>query len=229
MSQLKRFFQNVTRDETPSTGAADFQRLPKLEVESHLTVSQYGPFTLSEAIRPSFDLRIIPREGFRHDRYRDEQARTSIPVLMASVSAERLFETFIELLEPLGDVVDVVLETSHRRSGDGHADFYRDRIDRPILESYLYEYEDLFMDDGCTGIAALNPSVPFEVQLDEHKMLIVYAEELEPFEQILRSRGIRQDESIRFLTEAEHVHTTRDEYYRRFRELQSILGIDEDF
>lgn len=229
MGQLKRFFRNVIRDESPSTGGTDFQRLPKLEVESHLTVSQYGPFTLSEAIRPSFDLRIVPREGYRHDRYRDEQARTSIPVLMASVSAERLFETFIDLLEPLGDVVDVVLETSHRRSGDGHADFYREQIDLPILKSYLYEYEDMLMDDGCTGIAVLNPTVPFEVQFDEHKMLIVYAEDLRPFERIFQYRGIRRDDSIRFLTEAEHVHSTRDEYYRQFRELQSILGIDEGF
>ena len=41
-----------------------------------------------------------------------EQAAS--PVLMAAASHEILFELFMELLEPLGDEVDVVLETSRR-------------------------------------------------------------------------------------------------------------------
>lgn len=227
MGHLKRFFRNVLRDENLSMGGSDFERIPKLEIESHLTVARYGDFTLTEAVRPSFDLRIVPRQGYRHDRYRDEQSRTSIPVLMASVSVEHLFDTFIELLDPLGCQVDVVLETSHRRSGQGHCDLYREQIDLPILKSYLYDFEDLILNDGCTGIAVLNPSIPIEVQFDEHKMLIVYAEDVRPFERIFRRHDVTRNEGMRFLTEAEHVHTTRSEYLHGFRRLRTTLGIDE--
>lgn len=228
MGHLKRFFRNVLRDDSLSMSGGDFERIPKLEIESHLTVARYDEFSLTEAVRPSFDLRIVPRQGYRHDRYRDEQSRASIPVLMASVSSEHLFDTFIELLDPLGPQVDVVLETSHRRSGEGHADLYREQIDLPILKSFLYDFEDMLLNDGCTGVAVLNPNIPFEVQFDEHKMLIVYAEDLREFEKILQRRGIRCDQKMRFLTEAEHVHTTRDEYYRSFRQLQTTLGIDDE-
>jgi putative heme degradation protein len=86
----------------------------------------------------------------------------------------------------------------------------------------------MLLNDGCTGVAVLNPSIPFEVQFDEHKMLIVYAEDLHQFENILKQHNIPRNEAIRFLTEAEHIHSTRDEYFQRFHELQTTLGIDEE-
>ena len=97
---------------------------------------------------------------------------------MAAVSKEQLFETFMDLLDPLGSVVDVVLETSHNRDSRGHTDLYREHIDMPVLKSILWEYEDLLVNDGCTGLAVLNPGVPQEIQFDEHKLLIVYGDEL---------------------------------------------------
>lgn len=228
MGHLKRFYQNVLRDQSFSLGGNGFERIPKLEVESHMTVDRYGEFALTEAVRPSFDLRIVPEQGYRLDRYQDEQTGSSIPVMMASVSSDALFDTFIELLDPLGYLVDVVLETSHRRSMEGHADLYREQIDLPILKSFLYDFEEMLLNDGCTGIAVLNPAIPIEVQFDEHKLLIVYAEDMEPFEKILRRRGVMKRNTLRFITEAEHIHTSRDTYLRRFHELQTVLGIDEE-
>lgn len=228
MSYLKRFFKNVLREESFSLMGSELDRIPKLEIESHMTTAHYGSFCLTEAIRPSFDLRIVPEQGYRHDHYRDEQTGCSMPVLMVAVSSEQLFDTFLDLLDPLGFQVDVVLETSHRRALGGHADLYREQIDLPILKSFLYEFEDMLLNDGCTGVAVLNPAIPIEVQFDEHKMLIIYAEDTRPFEKILQQRSIPRNNSLRILTEAEHVHTSRDEYYRMFLELQSTLGIDEE-
>ncbi len=228
MGSLKRFYRNVLSNASYTMSGGDFERIPKLEIESHLSVATYGEYTLTDAVRPSFDLRIVPRQGYRRDVFRDESSRTSVPVLIASVSAERLFDTFIELLNPLGQVVDVVLETSHRYSGGKHEDLYRERIDLPILKSFLYDFEEMLLNDGCSGIAVLNPSIPLEVQFDEHKMLIVYAEKPGVFEKILARNGIHRNESLRFLTEAEHIHSTKDEFMRQFRELQTTLGIDEE-
>ena len=108
-----------------------------------------------------------------------------MPVLAASVSAERLFEVLMDLLDPLGDEVDVVMESSHESEPGAHADLYREHMDTVILKSTLYDFEPLLLHDGCTGLAALNPNGPMEVQFDEHKLLFVYANDLEPFEQIL--------------------------------------------
>jgi len=228
MGFLKRFFRNVFREGSLSPTEIGLDRIPRLELESHLTVARYGEFMLTDAVRPSFDLRIVPKQGYRHDRYRDEQSRTSVPVLMASVSKEQLFDTFFDLLDPLGNVVDVVLETSHRRSYGEHSDLYRERIDLPILKSYLCEFEEMLLNDGCTGIAVLNPSIPMEVQFDEHKMFIVYAEKLAAFERVFAERGIACNERMRFLTEAEHIHSTKDEFIELFQHFQMTLGIDEE-
>ena len=111
-------------------------------------------------MRPSYDLQVVPRQGYRHDVYRDEESRARVPVLMAAATKERLFETFMDLLDPLGFEVDVVLETSHNRSNRGHVDLYREHIDLPVLKSILWDFEELLLNDGCTGIAVLNPGVP---------------------------------------------------------------------
>ena len=73
----------------------------------------YGRFTLTEAIRPGWQLDIVPRAGYRHDAYVDPSSGTRMPALVAAASVETLFETFLELLEPLGGTVDVIVESSH--------------------------------------------------------------------------------------------------------------------
>ena len=226
MGFLKKFFTNVFPDQLPVHHAGGFQQLSEEELETHLSVAQYGDFELSDAVRPSYTLEVVPSEGFRHDVYRDEENRANVPVLMAAVTKSRLMESFMSLIEQLGEVVDVVLETSHGQPSHGHTDLYREYIDMPILQSTLWDFEDLLVNDGCTGIAVLNPSIPQEVQLDEHKLLIVYGKDLQPYEKILKTGRVPCREDIRFITEAEHVHSTCERYVEQFDELKMRLGMD---
>ncbi len=227
MGFLKRFFRNVFRDGQTHQAASSFEQLSEAQLEAHLAVDRYGDFVLTEAIRPAYDLQVVPSQGYRHDMYRDEQSHASVPVLMGAASKHQLFEVFMELIEPLGTEVDVVLETSHNRDANGHADLYREHIDVPVLKSILWDFEDLLMNDGCTGIAVLNPAVPLEVQFDEHKLLICYGHDLHAFEEIFRSHSVPCKDQMKFITEAEHVHSSTEEYLERFEELKMQLGMDE--
>ncbi len=229
MGFLKKFFSNVFHDEAEGAGASAFEQLSEEQLEAHLGVARYGEFVLTEAVRPSYDLKVVPRQGYRHDVYKDEETKSRVPVLMAAASKEQLFHTFMDLLDPLGFEVDVVLETSHHRKSRDHVDLYREHIDLPVLKSVLWEYEDLLLNDGCTGIAVLNPGVPLEVQFDEHKLLIVYGNELEEFERALTDGDLECDDKIKFITEAEHVHSTSEAFYRQFQELTTRLGMDSVF
>jgi hypothetical protein len=103
---------------------------------------------------------------------------------------------------------------------------YREHIDTVILKSNLYDYEELLLNDGCTGLAALNPAGPMEVQFDEHKLLFVYAHDLDAFEAILIEHGLQRDDTLKFISEAEHLHSTDDVYREKFDELRYRLGID---
>lgn len=227
MGFLKQFFVNVFEDESQAQVAAGFNRLSENQLEAHLAVSRYGDFELSDAIRPSYNLEVVPSAGFRHDVYRDPETHATVPVLMAAITRPRLMETFIDLLAPLGEVVDVVLETSHSRQSNGHTDLYREQIELPILQSVLWDFEDLLVNDGCTGIAVLNPNIPQEVQLDEHKLLLVYGHNLTPYESLLIDAHLNCREEMKFITEAEHVHSTTERFIREFDELKIRLGMDD--
>ena len=228
MGFLKKFFTNVFEEGTTTQSASSFEQVSEEQLEAHLEVARYGDFMLTDAVRPSYDLKITPEQGYRHDAYSDVESNSNVPVVMASASKEIVFELFMEMLEPLGQVVDVVLETSHHHQGSGHADLYREHIDAPVLKSVLWDYEDLLINDGCTGIAVLNPGIPQEVQFDEHKLLIAYGEPLSTFEQILENRNVPRMDRMKFITEAEHVHSSSDDYGQQFDELRIRLGMDAD-
>jgi hypothetical protein len=197
------------------------------QLAAHLRVDRYGDFALTDAIRPAPHLPIVPREGYRLDVYRDAKARVQVPVLAASVSREKLFDVFLELLDPLGPVVDVVLETSHHSRSASHQDLLREGIDLPVLASHLCEFEDLLLNDGCTGVAVISTLGPMEVQFDEHKLLVVYAEDLEPFEGVLRQAGVRRDEGLKLLTEGEHLHSSDPRFRDQFEQLCCRVGVAE--
>ena len=226
MGFLKRMIKsNVREGRGPSPGSS-FRDLDDDSLETHLNIARYGGFVLTDAVRPSYDLQVVPRAGYRFDTYVDEATGVRIPVLMAAVSREQLFDVFLDLLTPLGEQVDLVLETSHARDGRGHDDLHRERIDLPVLKSILCDYESVLLDDGCLGLAALNPAQPLEVQFDEHKLLIIYGRDLEVFEAILMNHGLQRDDELKFITEAEHVHSSCDEFEQDVECLKRRLGVE---
>jgi hypothetical protein len=197
------------------------------QLANHLQEDRYGDFWLTDAIRPSLTRQVVPSEGYRIEMYRDSGAGITVPVLAAAVSRERLFDVFLELLEPLGEVVDVVLETSHDTDGNSHRDLFREDIDLPVLKSHLCDSEQLLLHDGCTGVAVISKTAPMEVQFDEHKLLVVYARDLEPFERILQEAGVKRDDHMKLITEGEHLHSTDPRYLSAFEQLCYRLGVGE--
>lgn len=182
------------------------------------------PCRLTDAIRPAANSAVPLVEGYRLDTFRGRPG-LRIPALAAAVSSDRLFDVFLQLLAPLGEVVDVVLETSHGNTADRHRDLRRTHIDRPVLESYFCEFEDLLLNDGCTGVAVVASGRPMEVQFDEHKLLVCYARNTKPFRRILRAAGISRRQDMRLISEAAHLHHTRPPDARQFRDLALRLGV----
>ncbi len=228
MGFLKRILRSGNGDEVNQVvSEGSFESLTDEELQVHMGINSYGAFDLTDAVRPSYDLQIVPRQGFRFDEYVDESSGSRTPVIMAAATRHKIIDLFLELLDPLGNVVDVVLETSHQ-SGGQHQDLYRDHIDMPVLKSTLLDHEDLVLHDGCTGIAVINPRKRQEVQLDEHKLLIIYGRPLDQFESLLIDADIYPEKGMRFITEAEHVHSSSERFFDEFNVLKNRLGMDGD-
>lgn len=196
-------------------------------LSAHLSVCSYGDFTLTDAVRPGAGLPVLPRQGYRTDVYRDRAAKLRLPMLSAAVSAERLFDTFLALIEPLGEEVHVVLESSHGEAADDHTDLRRSGIDRPVLASHFCDFEELLTHDGCTGVAVMASHAPIEVQFDEHKLFHIYSPDLKPFRRVLRAHGVRRRAQLPLISEGEHLHHTTDDYAEAFRQLAVRLGVGD--
>ncbi len=207
---------------------SSFASLNREEIETHIAIAQYGSFRLTDAIRPSYDLRILPEEGYSRRLWRAAEGRAAIPVLTAMVSSEKLSDLFFDLLSEMGGMVDAVLESSHLRRS-GHTDYTRDEIDLPILMSCLYDFEDLLLNDGYFGIAVIDPERRVEVRFDEHKSLSVFGYDVDPFEKVFRDYHVARRQRVRLLSEDEHLHASAPEYRDRFAQLRLQLGIDQGF
>ena len=148
MSFLQSLFNNSVHESTPDSRVRRtcFEELTKPELETHLAINSYGPFTLTDAIRPSYDLEVMPRQGYRPDVYRDNENNSEIPVLMATATREILFDLFLELLDPLGPVVDVILETSHHHEQGEHSDLCREDIDLPRPRTIQGTFDAAFVE-----------------------------------------------------------------------------------
>jgi hypothetical protein len=208
-----------------------FEGMSSDELREHLDRERYDDFWLTDAVRPSPTL--VPIEGYRFGWYRAPESDVTIPVITAAASREKLFDLFLSLAEPLGDMVDAVLQSSHedeyRRSA---RETECDDLENMILRSRLYDFEDLLLHDGCSGIAVLNSETPAEVQFDEHKLFHIYGkdhETLYPYEEILQDAGLRLRKRMRIITEEPHVHSSREEFRHRFNELKILLSGDGDF
>jgi hypothetical protein len=104
---------------------------------------------------------------------------------------------------------------------------YREDIDLVVFKSLLYDYEELIMKDGYTGLAALRPDVPMEVQFDEHKLLFVYAKNIRPFERVLQDHGLVRDDKLQLISEGEHLHLTEERFFDQFGEMKMRLGVED--
>ncbi len=201
------------------------RRFDRERLEAHLAVARYGTFNLTDAIRPSFDLAIVPEECWRFDRYVDPETGAGVPVAIAAVSREKLFDVFLALLDELETTVDVVVESSHRQNGT-RVSSTREGVDAPVLKSVFCDYEDLLLNDGCLGVAVLDAEKPLEIQFDEHKLLTVYGDDLSGAVATFRKFDVPRKPTARFLNEAEHIHASRQSYWRAFDALKFDLGAE---
>jgi hypothetical protein len=66
-----------------------------------------------------------------------------------------------------------------------------------------------------------------EVQFDEHKLLFVYARNIRPYERVLQAHGLRRDDSLRLISEGEHLHLTEERFFDQFQEMKMRLGVED--
>lgn len=104
--------------------------------------------------------------------------------------------------------MDVVLHSQYCGQKETSRAWVCDPI---VFKSTLYDYEDLFSNDGGSGIAVLNedhPDGPCEVQLDDHKMLLVHGSSVDASQEILDQYGIPFNTELRTVVDCVYMHAS---------------------
>ena len=166
--------------------------------------------------------------------YRVEVAKNfyQVPLrITANVHRSLIIDVLEDLIDQLGNDLEVILETSHDSPVGGHEDLYVPYCLEPIVvKSSLRQYEDLLLNDGGTGIAILNSSTGFEVQLNEDKKIVVYVvnrKDLEKVQRILESYGILQRPMLVAVGEVDHYRNLDPAYADQFIEFANNIGAEK--
>lgn len=161
--------------------------------------------------------------------------RVQIPAIVASVSRDKIFPIFLEILDVFkqeGSNVDVSLDTITAENIIAHSQTRNDMSLNLIL-SHLEDtaFQDALLSNGEVSLAIMNPERRFECQLDHHKQIIIYTasrEAMFPFEVVLRKHGIQPDQQKSDIpSEINHMHlnNSSSEVLNR---LIASLGLEKD-
>lgn len=197
------------------------------ELERHLQKDAYGDFRLTNAIRPCPS--ITPTEGFRFDECNVVGSTHKEVVLIASVSREKLLDVFMSMLEPLTEPLDVYITSSHNRADGSHVEVQSSVIERIILQSKLYDVEDIILHDGCTGIGVVDHNLGQEVRFDEHKLLLAYTHvrsRFGAFVSALSDHDILQNDDMQCVIDGPHVHASSTVFEKKFFNLAVEFGAE---
>lgn len=153
------------------------------------------------------------REGYEV-HWRDEE-NPSHYVFHAQVSVlrlERLYRDSLELLPPFCRAVLEIRRSDEQMDGDPDGPqqdrWSSDLVTKAEVLSILDRYGFQLLHDGMVGFGAYDPDSPFEVFLDDHKLLSLISAEIEPFESVLASHRVPHFRQVRTVLDFDHEHYT---------------------
>jgi len=214
-----------------------FSKLTPEQLKAHMDRAVYGDFLLTDAVRPSYDLKVVPKTGFKCELMQEER-EGQVPVIVISASGEILFRLFLDIISLLHGKVVVRLCLTHGgvpMSSTGKwlscREFLRHKIDFAELKRILLGFENFLLDDGRTSIAISNYDEidRVEIQFDEHKIIRVcnWPAISDELSMILKKYRIPQDPKMEFIDSVEHVQQISENSEEKLEELVDAIGAEE--
>ncbi|MEX2054560.1 MAG: hypothetical protein WD972_00120 [Candidatus Andersenbacteria bacterium] len=193
-------------------------------IEDDLTITHCGTYKLSRGIRFSTRSPIKLQEGYCFQEFEGEAENPTL--LLAAVSAEKLFRLFIDLWTPIGKLVTVTLESTHDDALQPSElkTYINEKIEPRVLESTLWDYEDLTVNDGFLAISISNQHKTKTVKFTDEKLLIVMCKDLEAFEEIVMQAGIPLIPDLKTVRDDRHAHLSNATYKQQLQELRVRLS-----
>ena len=185
----------------------------------------FGDFKLSEAAAIFKDSKIIPKEGFVIEKFTAENGKPMNRITV-SVSEERLYSLFDDLVCLLGETVAVVLEQFSADNND-HVDYYAYQKETVIVRSMLTNYENALVKDGFLKISIYENINLNEVKITDHKTIDIFTFDTTVFKDILAIHGFKEEMCLPFFYEQVHFHLVSSGHHEVVESLKNDLLIEQ--
>jgi len=195
------------------------------EIQEAFENKIFGDFKLSNAVVFFKNQNVVPKEGFRIFT-NDETAESGIKQVLISVSAEKIFDIFDELLKTLGDTFHFVVDDFRSENGE-YSGNYGYNKDAFIVRSLLIDYEDLVVNNGFVAFAAFNPELQTEVHLLREKVISVVTKDIYRFVSVLIDNEIDEKSDLGFVWDGNYLLFSQQAEEELFDPLISALNVDE--
>jgi len=207
---------------------SSFKGLSAEDIQVHQRIARYNDLVLTDAIRPSYDLKVKPQQGYRSGHYHDSDSGEPIPVVVAAVTAPLIIDVMHHLLRQateLGiDELTVVVSSTFGSGSEPNRYFQCDRISMISVLRLIEDFQDVLLNDGYTSLNLYSAEYEWELLLDEHKLILVYGDYQDQVRAVFEDWGIQPQPEMGFISEAEHVHSRSVELIERALELQAVVG-----
>ena len=185
---------------------------------------------LTRAVSLKYPTDCVFREGYAENLYVHPTTKIEYPCIIIACDSEKVLDLFCEIIDLIGEKeLDIVLESSHDIAF-GHLDYYAEGVDLTVLKSAIYDFEDLFLRDGNTGIIVYNARENREVQLNGTKNITVYDSDFRKYERVLQSFGIKKEnpdmDFLYAIDPDDLIRHSTPEHFQQFNEFKERFGCE---
>lgn len=178
--------------------------------------------------------REVLRSGYKLaiDSSQNPTIDIAIPLIVAQ-SKEQILPTFYRLLDFVAGRkahVEFFVDSFTQEDHNARTSLWTPEINPRDLKKTLRQYEDLMLNDGHHAYAVAIPSAGIEIQLDDHKLILIYADSDKiqvKLTEFLEHVGIDHDPTLPLIVDKDHHHHTQVHHRSAMEQLVRELGLSD--
>ena len=160
--------------------------------------------------------------------YRDLSSREidlDLSSIGIAVHRQNLMDVYTRLTDLLGDEVSVALR--RRQKPKQHEILMREGIDLSVLQSALFDHEELIVDDGLTSLSVIGLDET-RVALNDGKTIFIASRDLSRFTKVLKDYSIPQIPNMTFIEFLEPEVCSIPDSDSKYNSLVTTLGAEAE-
>jgi hypothetical protein len=175
--------------------------------------------------------RFTPQSGYVALDHIPVDHNLSIRGLMVAATKDQILPTLKEVLEvvaPGDNQLDFIVDSF---SDDGHTSRISkigEDVPRKKIEQILESFKDLLLNDGHHAYAFSPVNTACEVQLDDHKLIIIYYRDNDVgvlLQQLLGDLGLDKHPALSTVLDVKHLHESQNHHKNASEQLERLFDL----